>query len=50
MNFGEVIFFLIVLGIIAFCIGCAIIKDWYESTKDILEKRKEELDKIDKEQ
>lgn len=49
MNWGSVILSLIVFGIVAFGIGCAI-KDWYESTKDILEKRQEELDKIDKEQ
>lgn len=49
MNWGAVIFCLIVLGILAFGIGCAI-TDWYESTKNSLEKRQEELDKIDKEQ
>ena len=48
MNWGTVILCLIVLGILAFGIGC-VIKDWYESTKNSLEKRQEELDKIDKE-
>lgn len=49
MNWGAVILSLIVFGIVAFGIGCAI-KDWYEATEDSLEKRQEELDKIDKEQ
>lgn len=48
MNWGAVIFCLIVFGILAFGFGCAV-KDWYEATKGSLEKRQEELDKIDKE-
>lgn len=48
MSWGAFILSLIVFGIVAFGIGCAI-TDWYASTKDSLEKRQEELDKIDKE-
>ena len=49
MNWGATILGLIILGVVAFGIGC-FIKDWYESTKDNLAKRQDELDKIDKEQ
>ena len=48
MNWGAIILFLILLGILAFGIGC-MTKDWYDLTKKDVEKLKEDVDKIDKE-